>query len=152
MYHELLDELVQWRKAHGLKMQPPASKPQIDLLRRRAAVELDYRIPERYLAFLRVLDGLSSNGLVLYASETTPMAGREDTVIEGLVEANLGWRDDPSHSPFVFFGEGEVGRYVFSQVESEFQVRDFQTDTLIERVTGIEELLATALRDHRPVQ
>jgi hypothetical protein len=150
MYQNLLDEVTQWRKTEGLKIQPPASEQQIELLRRRAAAELDYQIPEHYVGFLRVLNGLNSNGLVLYASETTPMAGREGKVIEGLVEANLLWRDAPSHQSFVFFGEGNISRYAFNQAQSEYQVLDFQTDTLVDSVSSLEQLLAVALREHRP--
>jgi hypothetical protein len=150
MYQQLLDEHVSWREASGLKLQAPATAEQIKTVFRRASEELGCDLPVEYADFLKRMNGLSSNGLVLYASEVTAITGYTDRFIEGLVEANLAWRENPDHVPFVFFGEGDISRYVLNCDNSRYQVLDFQTDTLIEEVAGFDHLLFAALRDHRP--
>jgi hypothetical protein len=150
MYQQLLDEHVTWRKTTGLKLQAPATVEQIKTVFRRAREELGCDLPVEYADFLRRMNGLSSNGLVIYSSEETAIAGYTDRFIDGLVEANLAWRENPDHMPFVFFGEGDISRYVLNCQNSRYQVLDYQTDTLIEQVPSFDQLLFLALRDHRP--
>jgi hypothetical protein len=150
MYQQLLDEHVTWREASGLKLQAPATPEQIKTVFRRAREELGCDLPAEYAEFLNRTNGFSSNGLVLYASELTAIAGHTDRFIEGLVEANLAWRENPEHSALVFFGEGDISRYVLNCKNSRYQVLDYQTDTLIEEVSSFDQLLFSALRDHRP--
>jgi hypothetical protein len=150
MYQQLLDQHVSWRQANGLGVQAPATAEQIESVFRRAREELGCDLPTEYADFLKRMNGLSSNGLVFYASELTAIAGHTDRFIEGLVEANLAWREDAGHASLVFFGEGDISRYVLNCENSHYQVLDYQTDTLIEEVTGFDQLLFSALRDHRP--
>ncbi len=150
IYQQLLDEHAKWQMANGLQLQPPATHEQIEAVLRRARERLGCDLPAEYARFLERTNGLSSNGLVVYACEPTVLAGYTDEFIEGLVEANEAWRDDPEHSSFLFFGEGNISRYVLNCQNSQYQVLDYQTDTLIEAVPGFDELLFAALRDHQP--
>jgi len=121
-----------------------------DSLRTRARAELGAELPDGYLRFLGMTNGMSSNGLVVYAFATGLLVGHADRVLEGLVEANLAWRDHPGHDRFVFFAEGETSRYAFDQGTSEYQILDHQTDTLIDVVGSFDHLLLAALESHRP--
>ena len=55
------------------------------------------------IVFLRAQDGLNHNGLFIYASETVPFVGATDVMLQGIVEANLDWRD--SFRAYLIFGE-----------------------------------------------
>jgi hypothetical protein len=150
IYQNLLDEHVKWQLTNGLHLQPTATSEQIESVFRRARERLGCELPVEYARFLDHINGLNSNGLVVYASEPAVVAGSTDVFIEGIIEANEAWRDDPANSSFLFFGEGNISRYVLNCKVSRYQVLDYQTDTLIEEVPGFDELLFAALREHRP--
>jgi hypothetical protein len=150
MYEQLIDEHVRWQLATGQQLQPPATREQVESVLRRARERLGCELPVEYSRFLLRMNGLNSNGLVIYPSEPTVVTGTTDVLIEGIVEANEAWRDDPAYSSLVFFGEGNISRYVLNCQSSHYQVLDYQTDTLIEEVSSFDQLLFSALRDHRP--
>lgn len=150
MYEQLLDEHVKWQKASGRRLQAPATSEQIEAVFRRARERLGCDLPVEYARFLERMNGLISNGHVVYSSEPTVVPGQTEIFIEGLVEANEAWRDDPADSSLLFFGEGNISRYALNCQNSHYQVLDYQTDTLIEEVPGFEQLLLAALKEHLP--
>ena len=125
---QLLTEIRQERQGRrqAVPMQPPATSEQLQKLLARGQ-ELDYRFPAAYLEVLRVADGIDSNGIVLYASETQPLAGhadRPDYTIEGIVDANLTWRDYAPNQQFVFFAEAGDVVYCHDLTKNKFQIMD----------------------------
>ena len=149
-YQELLDEAIAWRKANGLQVQPACRGEAIEALRQRSKSELGADVPADYCSFLQLSNGLSSTGLVVYASETVPIAGYDDRFIEGFVEANLGWRDYEPNRAFLFFGEDGIRLFAFELPQSRYQVLDRQSGSLIQTVPTFNHLLSEALKSNRP--
>lgn len=149
MYRALLDEVVTWSRAHDRPLQRPCPPAELDTLRRRAHRELGVDVPDAYCGFLSLMDGLDWNGLVIYASKTTPIMGYPDRFIEGFVEATRGWRDYEENSHLLFFGESGLSQYVYDPTKAEFQVLDRQSNALIERAEGLDQLLFKALKAHQ---
>jgi hypothetical protein len=148
MYEQLLTQVGAEQAKYGERAQPPCTEERLDGLRRRARQELGAEVPEEYAAFLRAQDGLNHNGLFIYASETSPVAGAPDAAIEGLVEANLGWRDDEHFNNYLVFGEGNMDLYVRHLPTGDYQVIDRTPGNLIETHPSFNQLLAAALKAH----
>jgi hypothetical protein len=91
---------------------------------------------------------LNYNGLFIYASETVPVVGSRSATIQGIVEANLGWRDYEPHAAYLIFGEGNMDLYVRHLPTGRFQVVDRVPGNLIETHPSFDQLLAAALRAH----
>jgi hypothetical protein len=149
MYQELLKDAKKLMVSCGRHPQPPCSGPAVERLRARAHAELGAAIPDAYAAFLELTNGFEWNGLVVYASETTPMTGYADRFIQGLVEANGIWREYEPHRELLIFGDGDISLYAFNIRLSEYQILDRQSDTLLSVVGSFEALVARALEDHR---
>ena len=148
MYQRLLEELEAERARYGGQRQPACSDDRLERLRRRVRDELGTELPNEYAAFLRTQDGLNYNGLFIYASETTPVVGARNATIQGIVEANLGWRDLEEMSTYLVFGDGNMDLYVRHLPTGEYHVIDRVPGNLIERYPSFEQLLAAALRAH----
>ena len=149
MYRTLLDEVAAWSRDHDRPLQRPCLVHEIEDLRRRARRELAADVPDAYCRFLALMDGLDWNGLVIYASKTTPIAGYSDRFIEGFVEATREWRDYEENRHLIFFGESGLSQYAYDPSVAEFRVLDRQSNSLIERANGFDELLFKALSAHR---
>jgi hypothetical protein len=150
MYKELLTGVAEWMKENSLQMQPPGRETDIEDARARARAVLGAELPEEYCRLLRETDGLDANGLVLYATRTSPIAGHHDRFITGIVEANEGWRDLEDNRNYLFFGDSGMSLFAYHLGEKRYQILDRSSGSLIEAVQGFDELVARALEENRP--
>lgn len=148
MYEQLLTRLRAEQARYGESSQPPCTEANLERLRQRARAELDAEIPDGYADFLHAQDGLNHNGLFIYASETSPIAGGADATIEGLVEANLSWRDDDFFKDYLILGEGNMDLYVRHLPTGEYQTIDRTPGNLIDTYPSFDQLIAAALNSH----
>src|SRR5215212_4390572 len=148
MYRQLLAEVGAVKARYGERSQPPCTDERLAQLRRRVREELGAELPGEYAAFLRAQDGLNHNGLFIYASETAPVVGSTHATIQGIVEANLGWRDDERFLEYLALGEGNMDVYVRHVPTGEYHVVDRVPGNLIERYCSFDQLIAAALKAH----
>ena len=77
------------------------------------------------------------------------VVGTAHATIQGIVEANLGWRDLERFLAYLVFGEGNMDLYVCHLPTGEYHVIDRVPGNLIERHASFDQLLAAALKAHR---
>lgn len=150
MYQQLLKEHIDDKAAYGESPQPPASKAQLEELRDKAKKELGADLPAAYYHLLEKTNGVDSNGMVIYGSETAPIVGYEDRFIQGLVEANLIWRDLESHKRYVFFGDASTSMYAYDVEDGSYKLLDRSSNDTLEEFKTFEELLQRALEENHP--
>lgn len=148
MYQQLLAEVRAEQARYGGHRQPPCTEERLARLRRRVREELGAELPDEYVELLREQDGLNYNGLFIYASETTPIVGARDASIQGIVEANLGWRDIESMNVYLVFGDGNMDLYARHLPTGEYHVLDRVPGNLIETHPSFELLMAAAFKSH----
>jgi hypothetical protein len=148
MLRQLLDELAAAQASYGEQRQPPCTDDRLERLGRQVREELGAEPPDEYAAFLRAQDGLNHNGLLVYASETAPVVGARDATIQGIVEANLGWRDHEPMVAYLVFGEGNMDLYVRNVETGAYHVMDRVPGNLVERYPSFDQLLDAAIRSH----
>lgn len=130
------------------RQQPPLSQVALDKLRNRVAYTFSYELPQPYLNILAVTDGLSWNGVVLYASETRLLIN-DDLDIQGLTEANtqlrLAFTPDKN---FIYFAESGMDAYRHNIVTDKFEVSDRVVgDSVFETFNTAEELFRQLFTD-----
>lgn len=148
MYQQLLDEVRAEQARYGGHIQPPCTEERLAQLRLRVRDELGAELPEEYADLLRMQDGMNYNGLFLYASETTPIVRARGAAIQGIVEANLGWRDDERLNAYLVFGDGNMDLYARHLPTGEYHVLDRVPGNLIETHPSFELLIVAALTSH----
>ena len=120
---ELLAELKDFQ--HPYELQPAANTESVGLLMQRATDELLYNPPVFYLELLQATDGLARNGIQMYGTHTQRIAGlSRESLIEGLVEANLIWRDFEPNKDYIFFAESGSDLYQYNLKTSQFEISD----------------------------
>ena len=148
MYQRLLAEVRAAQIKYGEQSQPTCTGGRIAQLRRRVREELGAELPDDYAAFLRTQNGLNHNGLFIYASETTPIVGLSNAIIEGIIEANQGWRADESLADYLVFGEGNMDVYVRHLPTGDYRVLSRTPVAHIETHPSFDHLIAAALKAH----
>jgi len=141
----LLQPVADDKKQYGLSMQPSCVCGRMGSLRDRVKEELQADLPSEYEEFLAHTNGLDYDGLVFYGSEPGPIAGYDDRVLDGIVEANQGYRESGSMGRLLVLGESEDYLYVFDSQKSTYHAVDSTSMKKCEHYTSFRELLAGAL-------
>jgi len=148
MYQDILKPVAEELAKYGLSLQPPCTEKEVEALKRRVKEELATVLPEHYAAFLMEVKGLDYNGLVILADETTPIAGFDDRFIEGIVDANLGYRDVERLKDYLVLGTNGGVHYVQKLDAEEYQSIDAVSMDIYEKFDSFQEMLRGALRDN----
>lgn len=148
MYQELLKTIGERASSYGESLQPPCSTESLAALHNRVQDELGVQLPEEFAAFLAKVNGLDWNGLVIYASERSPIVGYTDRFIEGIVEGNLSHRDQEPMNDFLVFGDDGDALYTFCISDRSYQVITTIGLTVLETFATFDELLTNAMEAH----
>ena len=143
MYQDLLNRVAQEQRPFSSSLQPPCSELWIQGLLLRANQELHANIPPEYLDFLRTTNGFDWNGVVIYASEATPIAGHPDRSISGFVEMNLLYRDDSRFEDLLVFGSDGVNIYTYRISADAYEIYDEVPHELIEKLPDVEGVIVS---------
>jgi hypothetical protein len=146
MYRELLEEVNIRLQKRQIVPQPPCSGQQIERLREQARTELGDEVPEAYLGFLRLTNGLDWNGANFFATETTQTRGHRPGTIEGLVPANLGYRDVEDMRDFLVFGSSGMELYVYDKKNRDYRIQDSVSMDTYETYADFDSLVTEVLR------
>jgi hypothetical protein len=145
MFRELLARVGDEQRRYGSALQPPSTEQQVQRLIERARVELGAELPVEYLDFLRMTNGLDWNGVVLYATETLPIVGHADRTIEGMVDANLGLRDDERFQDLLVLGSDGMHLYTCRISVPVYALYDEVPHQLVDSTDTCDGLLTRAL-------
>ena len=133
MYPQLLRDVeAQARRYGAAALQPPCAEQAVHALHLRVRDELGLPLPGEFAEFLRLADGLNWNGLYLYPSATTSLAGQPDVVLAGLVESNLDHRDTGGPEDVLVFGHDSLDLFAWRSSTGEFQVLDLVPRDVLE--------------------
>lgn len=137
---DLLAAINAEKRQFSQMIRPPASPDAIERLRRSAWDTLRTDLPEGYLAFLRMSDGLVFNGYMIYGANehTKPF-------ISGFVEGNerLGEPDDM----YVYYGQSSIEVYGQDRTSGTWITLDRPSWDVVATFPSFDAMLARVLRD-----
>ena len=145
MYQELLKRLAAEQRQADSAPQSPGSDEEIQRLIERARQELRTELPTGYLDFLRLTNGLDWNGVVIYAADTTPIAGHPDRIIPDVIEMNLNYREDQRFADLLVIGSNGMDLYTYRISTDVYEVYDEVPHELLETLATFDELMTKAL-------
>jgi hypothetical protein len=145
MYKELLKQVISAKSALGMSIQPPASDDQIARLRVEARQKLRAELPGDYIRFLRLMNGLDFDGLLIYGTDSAPIIGVQDATLIGLLDANLGFRDASRFGNLIVYGQSGDDLYLSDTSLTRFSISDRISLYPVHSFTSFEGLLAKAL-------
>lgn len=148
MVEDLLKTIESDKANYGQKIQPPCPEASIPALKSRAKTELNAELSEEYLDFLKKTNGLDNNGLVIFASETTPISGYDDRFLEGIIEANLNLRDLESFMNYIVYGSSGESLYVFQIDKSQYKTIDAISHDSFETYDSFNLMLKGAIEEN----
>ena len=143
MWREKLEKNEIDEEKYKWSLNPPATVEQIIKFAKTVKDEFNYDLPEGYLEFLRVTDGLSSCGYEINGTiEELIIKSEISKYYLGLIRLNNDlYNLFPEMKKYIFFGEVELDWYVFDREDGLYKVLDKFSDEAWEKYNTFEELL-----------
>ncbi|MCG3088317.1 YrhA family protein [Sporosarcina cyprini] len=140
MVLELLVEIEKIKKEDGKTIMVPASDKDIQSLKEwiSSNVRSNLWINE-YGDFLKKVNGLDFNGLVIYNAKS-------DDENNGFISANEIWRDNVWDSNYLFFGDSSISWYCIDLESHVFLELDKPSGDVIEEYNNFEEMITEAIK------
>jgi hypothetical protein len=112
MNDELLRQVQADQRTAGELVREGATVEQLEQLRSQSRAALGVEVPHAVLEFLRESNGLDYNGLVIYDCTSSPQSP-SGGFWQGLVAANLAWRENPSLRSVLVLGDSDMDLYAW---------------------------------------
>lgn len=147
-YTELLKQVEQQASKYGEAMQPPATSAMLDKLKDDAKKELGADVPNDYLTFLSIMNGIDWNGMSIYSCADTISADSVRSHMPGFIETNLIHRDVVEKGQIIVLGEDSLDIYVYDPKTEEYQSRDRTSLDIMESFETFNDLMMWAVNKH----
>lgn len=145
MYQQLLARVAEEKRRFGSAPQPPASEDQIQRVVENSRRDLHTDLPDDYLNFLRLSNGVDWNGVVIYGAGRNPIGNHADRSIADIVEMNLNYRDDSRFRDLLVLGSNGMDIYTYRISTDHYEIYDEVPHELIESFPTFDELMSKAL-------
>ncbi|AMR29173.1 hypothetical protein A0257_20130 [Hymenobacter psoromatis] len=144
-----LAQVVPWLQAYEAVLQPRASEVTLAALQTRARAALGLPVPAGYLTFLRLVDGLNWDDLLIYGSGPYPLVTEPTVCVRDFVATNLAWRlAEPAAASRLYLAEDQGLLYAYEPAAGALPYLAYERagGAVTERFKSAEELLGHALQ------
>ncbi|USK34304.1 SMI1/KNR4 family protein [Bacillus sp. F19] len=131
---------------YGSSFRNPVSDTEIIKMKQHIKQKFgNIALPESYIEFLKIVNGLDFNGLVIYGVDKVLTDKEEDEEIQGFIETNELWYENDWKKQYIFFGDSDTAWYCYDLKESMYEELDKPSGTLIQSFDNFDSMLSDAL-------
>ncbi|HDR8170467.1 YrhA family protein [Bacillus cereus] len=149
MWKNLILEIEKIEKSFNDKLNTPVTDSEVQKLRERMKENFNVDLPSEYEEFLKTVNGLDFNGLVLYGVDSYLLDTERNESICGLIETNGIWYENEFQKEYLFLGDSDIAWFCKKLSEGTYLELDKPSGTVMETYnnfnTMLEEALKTAL-------
>jgi hypothetical protein len=102
-------------------------------------------LPESYIEFLKKVNGLDFNGLVIYGVDEVLLDKEVDEDIHGFIETNELWYENDWQKQYIFLGDSDTAWYSYDLKDGIYVELDKPSGTLIQLFDSFDSMLSDAL-------
>ncbi|PRT12395.1 SMI1/KNR4 family protein [Bacillus toyonensis] len=149
MWKNLILEIEKIEKSFNDKLNTPATDTEIHRLRKHVKEKFNVDLPSEYEEFLKTVNGLDFNGLVIYGVDPSLLNTERDEQICGFIDTNEIWYENEFQKEYLFFGVSNIAWFCKNLSEGTYLELDKPSGTVMKTYndfnTMLEEALKTAL-------
>lgn len=147
MWKDKLWEIIREKELYGEKVNTGATEEEIRLFLKAIKDELQTELPNEYVKFLKVINGIEFNGFILYGIDRRFLDAWQNQPINGFIEYNKIWYENEWHRQYVFLGESNICWYVYDLTECKYCELDNPSGRKSEVFDGLEHMVEKILSD-----
>lgn len=146
MWKKILSEIEKTEAKYGDSLEKPATLKETNKLKEQVQEKFNVELPEQYLKFLRTVNGLAFNGLVIYGVDEELLDSKGSGSITGFIETNEIWYENDWQKQFIFFGDSDISWYCYDIKNSKYEIQDKPSGSVMEEYKDFDSLLEAALK------
>lgn len=147
MWNEQLLEIRKVEEKYGDSLNAPASKEQIESLKKSANEKFGHVLPEQYINFLQNVNGIDFNGFVIYGVDSFFTEDEDNELIPGYIDTNEIWYENDYQKQYMFFGDSNSSWYCLDITKKIYVELDKPSGTLMHKFKDFDSMLEKALND-----
>ncbi|MFF2241581.1 YrhA family protein [Bacillus thuringiensis] len=146
MWKNLILEIEKIEKSFNDKLNTPVTDSEVKKLRERMKKNFNVDLPSEYEEFLKTVNGLDFNGLVLYGVDSYLLDTERDESICGLIETNEIWYENEFQKEYLFFGNSNIAWFCKNISEGTYLELDKPSGTVMNTYNDFNTMLEEALK------
>jgi hypothetical protein len=146
-WKELLIEVEKIESKYDSSLRNPVSNSEIIKMKQTIQKKLgNIIIPESYIDFLKNVNGIDFNGLVIYGVDKILLDNEADEEVQGFIETNELWYEKDWQKKYIFFGDSDTAWFCYDLNERVYVEIDKPSGTLIQSFYSFDSMLSDALK------
>ncbi|ENQ3106057.1 SMI1/KNR4 family protein [Bacillus cereus] len=146
MWKNLILEIEDILKSVNYKLNTPATDTEVQRLRERVKEKFNVDLPSEYEEFLKTVNGLDFDGLVLYGVDSSLFEKEKDEQICGLIETNEIWYENEFQKEYLFLGDSNIAWFCKSLSDGTYLELDKPSGTVMNTYNDCNTMLEEALK------
>ena len=145
-WKDLLIAVEEIEDKYGSTLRKPVSATEIMKMNQTIKEKLEnFVLPDSYIEFLKKINGLDFNGLVIYGVDEVLLDMEMDGEVHGFIENNEIWHENDWQKKYVFFGDSDTAWFCFDLKAGVYVELDKPSGTLIQSFESFDSMLKEAL-------
>lgn len=145
MWKDKLQEIIRRRERRNKKINNGCSNEELDIFKKEVKRKFNHDLPEGYIEFLHMINGLDDNGLVIYCIDDFIIQEKNNQKVDGYIETNEIWYENEDQKKYMFFGDGNISWYCYDTEINKYVELDKPSGELVEEFDTFEEMISCAL-------
>ena len=146
MWKNLILEIGKIEKSFNDKLNTPSKHSEVQKLREHAKEKFNVDLPSEYEEFLKAVNGLDFNGLVLYGVDPSLLEIEKDEQICGFIETNEIWYENEFQKEYLFFGDSNIAWFCKNLSDGTYLELDKPSGTVMNTYNDFNTMLEEALK------
>lgn len=145
MWQDKLQEIIKRRERRNKKINNGCSNEELAAFKKEVKRKFNQDIPNGYIEFLHMINGLDDNGLVIYCIDDFIIQEKNNQKVDGYIETNEIWYENDDQKKYMFFGDGNISWYCYDIERNKYVELDKPSGELVEEFDTFEEMISCAL-------
>jgi len=142
-----LNEIARRKKKYGEKINDGATEGELACLLKEVKAELRMDIPDEYIKFLKVVNGIEHNGFILYGVDQRLLEREPNQTVDGLIDSNQVWYENEWDEQYLFLGDSSISWYVYDERNKRYCELDKPSGDEIEEFSSWRAMIERILKD-----
>ncbi|EMY5507501.1 YrhA family protein [Bacillus wiedmannii] len=146
MWENMILEIGDILKSVNYRLNTPATDTEVQRLREQAKEKFNVDLTSEYEEFLKTVNGLDFDGLVLYGVDSYLLDTERDESICGLIETNEIWYENEFQKEYLFLGDSNIAWFCKNLSDGTYLELDKPSGTVMNTYNDFNTMLEEALK------
>lgn len=147
MWKEKIELIRERRARRNRHLNAGCSQEEINILQKEVNNKFQYYLPEEYLEFLSLINGLEYNGLVIYGIDEDLIDVENNQNVTGYIDTNQIWYENEEQREYMFFADNDMSWYCYNMNKKTYMELEKPSGELEQEFDSFADMIESALEN-----